>query len=125
VRSALFLLGGMVLLGAGIAVIALGVSGGLVVGPALIVAGLLVKVAGVLTLDAGPTPPAGSGRTVTTLGIAPPARGGATTGRTSALRRARTARAARATARATEAARAAALQGTSVARPTGRSPRAS
>jgi hypothetical protein len=110
----------MVLLGAGIALIALGVPGGLVVGPALIVAGLLVKVAGVLTVDAGPTPPAGSGRTVTTLGTTSPAGGGATTGRTSALRRARTVRAARATARATEAARTAALRGSPVARPTGR-----
>ncbi len=100
----------MVLLGAGIALIALGVPGGLVVGPALIVAWLLVKAAGLLTLDAGPTPPAGSGRRVTTLGTAPTG-GGATAGRTSALRRARTARAARATARATEAARAAALRG--------------
>lgn len=121
-RSAFFLLGGMVLLGAGIALIALGVPGGLVVGTALIVAGLLVKAAGLLTGDAGSTPPAGSARTVTTLGTSPTARGGATAGRTWALRRARSARS---TARTTKAARAAALRGSPVARPTGRGRRAS
>ncbi|MFC5141048.1 hypothetical protein ACFPK1_22625 [Actinomycetospora rhizophila] len=106
-RSALLLLGGLVLLGAGIAVIALGVPGGWVFGPGLIVAGLLVKVAGFLLTDDAPgTPPGGSGRTVTTLGpAAERTRGATAAGRTSALRRARTAR----TARATEAARAAAL----------------
>ncbi|MEJ2861966.1 hypothetical protein [Actinomycetospora flava] len=107
-RSALLLLGGLVLIGAGIAVIALGTPGGWVLGPALIVGGLLAKGAGfLLTGDApGATPPSGSGRTVTTLGptAAERARGGPATGRTSALRRARTAR----TARASRAARAAA-----------------
>ena len=105
-RSALLLLGGLVLIGAGIAVIALGVPGGWVFGPGLIVAGVLVKVAGfLLTGDAPGATPGGSGRTVTTLGpTADRARGATSAGRTSALRRARTAR----TARATDAARAAA-----------------
>ena len=104
-RSALLLLGGLVLIGAGIAVIALGVPGGWVFGPGLIVAGVLVKVAGfLLTGDAPGATPGGSGRTVTTLGTADRARGATSAGRTSALRRARTVR----TARATDAARAAA-----------------
>ncbi|MEJ2889131.1 hypothetical protein [Actinomycetospora aeridis] len=111
-RSALLLFGGLVLLGAGIAVLALGMPGAWVVGPALIVAGVLTKLAGfLLTGDApGATPP-GSGRTVTTLGTAAADRAGAagrssagrsSTGRASAVRRARTAR----TARASETARA-------------------
>lgn len=108
VRPALLLLGGLVLIGAGIAVIALDVPGRWVLGPALVVGGVLTKVAGfLLTGDApGATPPSGSGRTATTLGptAAERARGAASTGRTSALRRARTAR----TARASQAARAAA-----------------
>jgi hypothetical protein len=95
-----------------------------VVGPALIVAGVLVKIAGfVLT---GDTPPSPSGRTVTTLGTSPAERGrtGTPSGRTSALRRARSARAERATARATEAARAVALDPSQAAR-RGRGRRAS
>ncbi|GAA4942607.1 hypothetical protein EV188_105222 [Actinomycetospora succinea] len=100
-RSALLLLGGLVLIGAGIAVIALEVPGRWVLGPALIAGGLLAKVAGFLLT--GDAPPSGSGRTVTTLGTAGAERprSGPTAGRTSALRRARTAR----TARASEAAR--------------------
>lgn len=107
-RSALLLLGGLVLLGAGIAVIALGVPGAWVIGPLLVVAGLGAKVAGFrLTGDGPSAPPSASGRTVTTLGptAADRARGGSGTGRTSALRRARTAR----TARASRTARAAAV----------------
>jgi hypothetical protein len=105
-RSALLLLGGLVLLGAGIAVIALGVPGGWVFGPGLIVAGLLVKVAGFLLTDDAPGTPGGSGRTVTTLGPAGERPRSATAaGRTTARRRPRWAR----TARASEAARAAAL----------------
>ncbi|MDD7968269.1 hypothetical protein [Actinomycetospora lemnae] len=110
-RSALLLLGGLVLLGTGIGVIVLGIPGAWVLGPTAIVLGLIAKVGGFLLTGDGPTPtPGGSGRTVTTLGpTADRARGASSTGRSSALRRARTARAARATARATEAARAAAL----------------
>ncbi|MDD7942209.1 hypothetical protein PHK61_27725 [Actinomycetospora lutea] len=98
-RSALLLLGGLVLIGAGIAVIALGTPGAWVLGPSLIVGGLLAKVAGFLLTGDGPTTPGGSARTVTTLGPAGAdrARGAAGTGRTSALRRARTTRTARAT----------------------------
>lgn len=106
-RSALLLLGGLVLIGAGIGVIALGVPGAWVFGPGLVVAGVLVKVAGFILTDdtPGATSPDGRGRTVTTLGpAADRARGGTAAGRTSSLRRARTAR----TARATDAARAAA-----------------
>lgn len=115
VRSALLLFGGLVLVAAGVAVIALEVPGRWVLGPVLILAGLGAKVAGfLLTGDA----PAGSGRTVTTL--APAAaerrRGGSASGRTSALRRARTAR----TARASETARAVAQAPVTGRRGTGR-----
>ncbi|GAA4896892.1 hypothetical protein GCM10023203_59300 [Actinomycetospora straminea] len=109
------MLGGLVLLGAGIGVLVLGVPGAWVLGPTAIVLGLVAKIGGfVLTGDGGTPGAGGSGRTVTTLGPATDrARGASSTGRSSALRRARTARAARATARATarssEAARAAAL----------------
>ena len=113
-RSALLLLGGLVLLAAGIAVIAVGLPGGLVLGPVLIVVGLVVKVAGFLMPgDTGAPPPGGSGRTVTTLGPDPVerVRGGSAVGRTS-LRRPRRAR----TARASQVARAAAVV-TPAARP--------
>ena len=65
-RTAGQILGGFVLLGAGITVIATDVPGRWVLGPALILVGLGLKVAGFLR-DATPPP---RGRTVTTLGTA-------------------------------------------------------
>jgi hypothetical protein len=123
VRSALLLFGGLVLLGAGIAVIALGVPYALVVGPVLIVAGLGAKVVGFLvTGDTTPTPSPGTRRTVTTLG-APAAertRGGVPMTR-STDRPGRAARAAAArTARSSEAARQAALAPSRARRGAGR-----
>jgi hypothetical protein len=93
-RSALLLIGGLVLLGAGIAVLALDVPGALVMGPGLILAGLLVKAAGFVLTDGPVRPPSGSGRTVTTLGTNGPerTRGAGATGRMNAERRARAAR---------------------------------
>jgi hypothetical protein len=85
VRSALLLLGGLVLIGAGVAVLALGLPGALVLGPALLVAGVLVKVAGfLLTGDAPPSPGPGARRTVTTPGppVADRAHGGVPMART-------------------------------------------
>jgi hypothetical protein len=122
VRSALLLLGGLVLIGAGIAVLALGAPGAVVLGPALLVAGVLVKVAGFLLTGESPTsPPSGTRRTVTTLGSSSGrARGTGPELRTSVLRRVRTARAARATARSSEVARAAALDPSRARRRLGR-----
>lgn len=93
-RSALLLIGGLVLLGAGIAVLALDVPGALVLGPGLIVAGLIVKAAGFLLTDGPVTPPSGSGRTVTTLGTngSERTRLSGAAGRMNAERRARAAR---------------------------------
>ena len=93
-RSALLLIGGLVLLGAGIAVLALDLPGALVLGPGLIVAGLVVKVAGFLLTDGPVRPPSGSGRTVTTLGTNGPerTRPAGAAGRMNAERRARAAR---------------------------------
>jgi hypothetical protein len=111
VRSALFLLGGLVVLGAGITVLALGVPYAVVVGPVLIVVGLGAKVIGfLLTGDGTPTPSPGARRTVTTLGspAAERTRGGLPMTR-AAGRQARAARVAARTARSTEAARRAAL----------------
>ena len=64
-RSALLLFGGLVLLGAGIAVIALEVPGRWVLGPALLLVGVLVKIAGFLLTGDSAT---ASRRTVTSLG---------------------------------------------------------
>ncbi len=94
-RSSLLLLGGLLLLGAGIAVLAVDAPGAWVLGPGLIVGGLLVKSTGFLLTDESPVPPpSGSGRTVTTLGSngAERARATSAVGRTSAMRRARAAR---------------------------------
>ncbi|MHC1560910.1 hypothetical protein ACR9E3_18275 [Actinomycetospora sp. C-140] len=123
-RSALLLLGGLVLLGAGVAVIALEVPGRWVIGPALIVVGVLVKIAGfLLTGDAAPSPTSGARRTVTTLG--PPAsertRGGVPMTRSTRRgERPRPARAAARTARSSEVAREAALARTRSRHGTGR-----
>jgi len=75
VRSAVLLLSGVVLLGGGIAVIALDVPGRWLLGPVMIVVGVVLKLIGLLR-DAQP-PAAKGGRTVTTLGSAAPERTGA------------------------------------------------
>ena len=72
VRSAVLLVSGVVLVGGGIAVIALELPGRWILGPVMIVAGVVLKLIGLLR-DAQP-PAASGGRTVTTLGSAAPDR---------------------------------------------------
>jgi hypothetical protein len=72
VRSAVLLLSGVVLVGGGIALIALEVPGRWILGPGMIVVGVALKLIGLLR-DAQP-PAATGGRTVTTLGSAAPER---------------------------------------------------
>ena len=67
VRTAILVVTGLVLLGAGIVAIVVDVPGCAVVGPVLIVTGVVCKVAG-FVLDAKPPP---RGRTATTLGGRP------------------------------------------------------